>query len=83
MEDLLDGTGGKALAMSVDFHIVVSSQASLKTLSVEALVAYALMENIFCFLDRGCLSRHRYLVFLYYEKKDCIAWSCQCGKEDC
>lgn len=46
MEDHLDGTGEKALGMSVDFHIGVSSQASLKTLSTEALVAYAFMENI-------------------------------------
>lgn len=67
MEDLLDGTGGKALGMSVDFHIVVSSQASLKTLSTEALVAYAFVENIFCLPDRGCLSRRRYLVMLDYE----------------
>lgn len=64
MEDLLDGTGGKALGMLVDFHIVVSSQASLKTLSTEALVAYAFVENIFCFPDQGCLSRCRYLVRL-------------------
>lgn len=41
MEDLLDGTGEKALGMSEDFHIVTSSQASLKTLSTKDLVAYA------------------------------------------
>lgn len=41
MEDLLDGTGEKSLGMSEDFHIVASSQASLKTLSTKDLVAYA------------------------------------------
>ncbi len=61
VEDLLDGTGDKALGMSVDFHIGVSSQASLKTLSTEALVAYAFVENIFFFPDPGCLSRCTYL----------------------
>lgn len=50
VEDLLNGTGEKALGMSEDFYIVTSGQASLKTLSTKDLVAFAFVETFSVFL---------------------------------